>query len=311
VNVKDPSRSVGIVKALEPPVGGTNLGDSRAPRCLGIEAACKEALDIPVFHDDQHGTAIIAGAGLLNALALINKPIEALKVVFSGAGAAGVATARHLISLGVRRHNVVITDSRGVLHVGRASDKPYIADLAADTDARTLADAMEGADLFVGVSVANLVTPAMLLSMADNPLVFALANPNPEIDVDLARATRDDVIMATGRSDYPNQINNVIAFPYIFRGALDTRAREINEAMKHAATRAIAALARQPIDDDAGFSSSLSFGRDYLIPKPFDARLLPEVASVVAEAAMASGVARVNVDIDAYRAQLAALTARR
>ncbi len=308
INEPNPDRLIHTIHSLEPTFGGINLEDIKAPECFYIEEQCKKLLDIPVFHDDQHGTAIIAGAGLLNAIRLVNKKIEDLRVVFSGAGAAGLATARFFISLGVQPKNVVMTDTKGVYHAGR-TDKPFLQDLASRTNARTLADALRDADAFVGVSVGGLLTPDMLLSMAASPIVFALANPTPEIGFELARKTRPDVLMATGRSDYPNQINNVIAFPYIFRAALDTRASQINEAMKRAAAFAIASIVHDSTAPDAGFNVP-QFGPDYLIPKPFDGRLLVRVASAVAKAAMESGVARKTLDINAYIAQLTDLAKR-
>jgi malate dehydrogenase (oxaloacetate-decarboxylating)(NADP+) len=310
VDETDPARFIDVVCALGPTFGGINLEDIRAPECFEIEAACQRRLDIPVFHDDQHGTAIIAGAGLLNALEIVGKSIHDIRVVFSGAGAAGFACAKYFLTLGVDRRNLILTDVKGVVYRGRG-DGNYLDELAADTDARTLADAVRDADVFVGVSAAKVFTPEMLGSMAKDPIVFALANPVPEIDYPLALQTRADVLMATGRSDYPNQINNVIAFPYIFRGALDTRARAIGDAMKMAATRAIAALAREPVTEEAGFSPShASFGREALIPKPFDRRLLTRVASAVAGAAMQTGTARVQIDLDEYRRTLSRLAQR-
>ena len=302
VDEKDPKRLIDIVCALEPTFGGINLEDIKAPECFEVERECKRRMNIPVFHDDQHGTAIVAGAGLLNALELVKKDISALRVVVSGKGAAGFTCAKYFIALGVPREQVLICDRNGVVYTGRG-DSGYVTELAVDTDARSLEDAMAGADVFLGLSKGNLVSPEMLKSMAPNPLVFALANPTPEIDYETARATRDDVIMATGRSDYPNQINNVIAFPYIFRGALDCRARAVDESMKHAATQAIARLARSgghgPGED------SVAFGPEFIIPKPFDARLLVEVASAVAEAAMQSGLAGIEIDLEEYRSTLA------
>jgi malate dehydrogenase (oxaloacetate-decarboxylating)(NADP+) len=303
----DPQRFVEIVCALAPTFGGINLEDIRAPECFFIEEACKQRCDIPILHDDQHGTAIIAGAGMLNALELVGKPIDRVRVVFSGAGAAGFACAKYFLRLGVRRQNLILTDIRGVVHRGRG-DGNYLDELAADTDARTLTEAIAGADVFVGVSAPGVLTPAMLTSMADRPIVFALANPVPEISYPLALQTRPDAIVATGRSDYPNQINNVIAFPYIFRGALDTRSRGIDDEMKLAATRAIAALAKEPVTAEAGITDlpprEREFGRNYLIPKPFDRRLLPRVATAVAMAAMQSRSARVSFDPAEYRHRL-------
>jgi malate dehydrogenase (oxaloacetate-decarboxylating)(NADP+) len=305
VDEADPARFVEIVCALAPTFGGINLEDIRAPECFFIEEECQRRLTIPVLHDDQHGTAIIAGAGLLNALELTGKRIDEVRVVFSGAGAAGFATAKYFLRLGVRRENLVLTDIKGVVFQGR-NDGNYLDELAADTPARTLTEALVGTDVFVGLSAPNLLTPDMLRSMRRDPILFALANPVPEIDYPSALRTRSDVIMATGRSDYPNQINNVIAFPYIFRGALDCRARSINEEMKIAATQVIAALAREPITPEAGLDIlDLHFGREYLIPKPFDRRLLTRVAPAVGEAAMRTRVARMELDLDAYRASLA------
>jgi malate dehydrogenase (oxaloacetate-decarboxylating)(NADP+) len=296
VDEPDPAKLADIVCALGPTFGGINLEDIRAPDCFLVETECRRRLDIPVFHDDQHGTAIIAGAGLLNALELVNKSIDTVRVVFSGAGAAGWACAQYFLLLGVRRENLLLTDVKGVVYYGRG-DNNYLDALAADTAARTLAEAIVDADVFVGVSAPRVLSPAMLRTMSRDPIVFALANPVPEIDYGLARDTRPDALVATGRSDYPNQINNVIAFPYIFRGALDVRARAIDDAMKQAATRAIAALAKEP-------ASGLAFGRDYLIPKPNDRRLLTRVAPAVAAAAVEAGLARVPLDPDAYLQRL-------
>jgi malate dehydrogenase (oxaloacetate-decarboxylating)(NADP+) len=304
VDETDPARFVDVVCAIAPTFGGINLEDVRAPECFEIERTCQERLDIPVFHDDQHGTAIVAGAALLNAVSLVGKKMEALRVAISGAGAAGFSCARYFLSLGVRRENLVLSDIKGVVYRGRG-DGNYLDELAADTKARTLAEAVAGADVFLGVSAPNVFTPAMLRSMNRDPVVFALANPVPEMDYPTALDTRDDVLMATGRSDYPNQVNNVIAFPFIFRGALDVRARKINEAMKLAATSAIAGLAREPVTAEAGLEgASLTFGRTYLIPKPFDRRLLDRVAVAVAEAAVRSGVARLALDPGEYRRRM-------
>lgn len=305
VNELDPQKFIDIVCALEPTFGGVNLEDIRAPECFFIEQECKRRMSIPVFHDDQHGTAIISGAGLLNALDIIGKKIEVIKVVFSGAGAAGFSCAKFFISLGVQKENLIMTDSKGVYHTGR-TDKPYLAEIASKTERRTLREALVDADVFVGASVGNLLKPDMLMSMNRDPIVFAMANPTPEIDYNLAMQTRSDVIMGTGRSDYPNQINNVIAFPFIFRGALDVRATEISDEMKMAAAKAIAKLARTPITEEAGFDGTgLEFGRKYLIPKPFDRRLLVYVASGVAECAIKSGLARKPIDIEEYKRKLA------
>ena len=304
VNETDPGRFIDIVCALTPTFGGINLEDIRAPECFDIERQCNERSDIPIFHDDQHGTAIIAGAALLNALELVDKQINEVRVVFSGAGAAGFSCAKYFISLGVLPDNLILTDVNGVVYQGRG-DNNYLDELAVATNRRTLAEAMADADVFMGASAPGILKPEMLNSMNDDPIVFAMANPVPEIDYPVAMQTRADLIMGTGRSDYPNQINNVSAFPYIFRGALDCQARCINEAMKHAATNALAALAHEPITKESGFEDKkLSFGRHYIIPKPFDRRLLINVSSAVAQAAMDSGVARRVLDIDEYKMQL-------
>jgi len=300
----DPDRFIGIVCALAPTFGGINLEDIRSPECFYIEQECQRRMDIPVFHDDQHGTAIVSGAALTNALEIVGKRIDEVRVVFSGAGAAGFSCAKHFIALGVTRGNLVLTDAGGVVYRGRG-DNNYLDELAADTDSRTLAEAIDGADVFVGVSVAGVLKPEMLNRMNRDPVVFAMANPVPEIDYATALRARPDVIMGTGRSDYPNQINNVSAFPYIFRGALDVRARAINDEMKLAATRAIAALAREPVTADAGFDGSgLTFGRDYLIPKPFDRRLYREVSAAVAGTAIRTGIARRPIEMEDYRSRL-------
>ena len=307
VNETDPNRFIEIVVALAPTFGGINLEDISSPDCFYIERECNRRTDIPVFHDDQHGTAIIAGAALLNALELVGKSITDIRVVFSGAGAAGYTCAKYFLSLGLPRSNLIMTDVKGVVYRGRG-DNNYLDDIAADTDARTLGEALAGADVFMGASAAGILKPEMLLSMERDPIVFAMANPVPEIDYPLARKTRADLIMGTGRSDYPNQINNVSAFPYIFRGALDCFATTINEDMKHAATRALATLAREPVTAEAGFTGlELEFSRNYIIPKPFDRRLLVRVSAAVAAAAMHTGVARKPLDLDEYRSQLQAL----
>jgi malate dehydrogenase (oxaloacetate-decarboxylating)(NADP+) len=303
----DAAEIIRFVKLLEPTFGGINLEDIKAPECFEIEKTLRREMDIPVFHDDQHGTAIISGAALLNALELVGKPIEEVRVVFNGAGAAGIACANYYINLGVRRENLVLCDSRGVVHTQREGLNPFKQKLAADTPARTLAEAMVGADVFVGLSVAGCVTAEMLRSMADSPIVFAMANPTPEISYPEAKEARQDVIMATGRSDYPNQVNNVLGFPFIFRGALDTRATAINKEMKLAATRALAALAKEDVPDavcKAYGRRRMRFGPDYLIPKPLDPRVLIWEAAAVAQAAMATGVARQQVDLEEYREQL-------
>lgn len=308
IDAPDPDDVVRFCELLAPTVGGINLEDIKAPECFYIEKTLRDRLDIPVFHDDQHGTAIIGGAAFLNALELTGRDIATTKVVFAGAGAAGVASARFFIQLGVDPANILMTDSRGVIHSGRDDLTDIKEEFAVDTDARSLEDAMVGADAFVGVSVAGTVTKEMVKSMADRPIVFALANPDPEITYPDAKAARDDVIMATGRSDYPNQVNNVLGFPFIFRGALDVRARGVSEAMKIAAANALAELAREPVPDSvlrAYDLEQLSFGPEYLIPKPFDPRVLWTVAPAVAKAAMDEGLARATIeDFEIYRTEL-------
>lgn len=296
---------------LEPTFGGINLEDIKAPECFTIEEELKKRLKIPVFHDDQHGTAVISAAAFLNALEIIGKDISKVKVVFCGGGAAAIACANLYVNLGVRRENILMTDTKGVIYKGRKEGmNPYKERFAADTEKRTLEDAMRGADAFVGVSVKDTLTPAMVKSMAKDPIIFAMANPDPEIAPEQVLEVRKDAIMATGRSDYPNQVNNVLGFPFIFRGALDTRATAINEEMKMAAVKALAALAKEDVPEivsRAYGGQTFSFGRDYLIPKPFDRRVLIWVASAVAEAAMRSGVARTQLDIPKYKENLETL----
>jgi malate dehydrogenase (oxaloacetate-decarboxylating)(NADP+) len=308
IDTADPDEIIRAVKLIAPTFGGINLEDIRAPECFHVEETLKRELDIPVFHDDQHGTAIISGAALINALEIVGKRIDEVKVVFNGAGAAGIACARYYLRLGVARHNLILCDTHGVISSQRKTGmNRYKSELAADTDARTLQEALVGADVFVGLSIANCVTPAMVRSMNDRPIVLAMANPDPEIGYEEARAARKDVILATGRSDYPNQVNNVLGFPFIFRGALDVRARTINEEMKLAATEALAALAKEDVPDSvmrAYGLERLHFGPDYLIPKPFDYRVLIWEATAVAAAAMRTGVARIPLDIDEYREKL-------
>ena len=293
---------------LEPTVGGINLEDISAPDCFVIERTLNERLDIPVFHDDQHGTAIIAAAALLNALEITGRSIEEVRVVFSGAGASALSTAEHFQRLGVTKENILISDSVGVIYEGREERmNEYKAPFAVKTDRRTLTEAMEGADVFIGLSVKGIVSPDMVRRMADDPIIFALANPDPEILPEEVAAVRDDAIMATGRSDYPNQVNNVLGFPFIFRGALDVRAKSINPEMMLAATHALADLAREQVPESvkgAYEGSDIAYGRDYLIPKPFDRRVLYHVAPAVAQAAMESGVARIDVDLGEYRDRL-------
>jgi malate dehydrogenase (oxaloacetate-decarboxylating)(NADP+) len=299
------------VRMLEPTFGGINLEDIKAPECFYIEEELKKVMNIPVFHDDQHGTAIISGAALANALEVVGKKIEKVKVVFSGAGAAGIACAKLYEKLGVRRENIILVDTKGVVYKGRTDGmNAYKEYFAVDTKARSLAEAMKGADVFCGVSAKGIVSQDMVRSMADNPIVFAMANPDPEITYEDAKAARDDVIMATGRSDYPNQVNNVLGFPFIFRGALDVRAKMINDEMKIAASRALAKLAKQDIPDSvirAYGGKKIEFGKDYIIPKPFDPRVLLWEATAVARAAMETGVARVPIkDFEQYRDSLEA-----
>ena len=309
VNEKDPDKFVEAVKAIAPTFGGINLEDIKAPECFEIERRLKEELDIPVMHDDQHGTAIISSAGLLNALEVAGKRIEDVKIVVNGAGASAISCTKLYLSLGARLENVVMLDSKGVISKQRTDLNEQKKFFATDrTDIHTLAEAIKGADVFLGLSKGNVLSKDMVRSMAPSPIVFALANPTPEISYEDATEARPDVLMATGRSDYPNQINNVIGFPYIFRGALDTHAKAINEEMKIAAVRAIANLAKQPVPDvvNAAYHvNNLSFGRDYFIPKPVDPRLITEVSCAVARAAMESGVARTPIeDWDAYRLRL-------
>ena len=296
VDTKDPEEIIRFCQLLAPTLGGINLEDIKAPECFRIEEELKRTCDIPVFHDDQHGTAIISGAALLNAVEVVGKKLEDIKVVFSGAGAAGIACAEFYVSLGVRRENLFMVDSKGVIYKGRTEGmNPYKERFAVDTDARTQADAMRGADAFAGVSLKGLLTKEMVATMAEDPIIFAMANPDPEILPEDAFEVRPDVIMATGRSDYPNQVNNVLGFPFIFRGALDVAASEINEEMKLAAARALAGLAKEDVPDSvvsAYGGKPIRFGREYLIPKPFDYRVLLWEAPAVAEAAINTGVAR-------------------
>lgn len=309
VDEKDPEKFIQAVKAIAPTFGGINLEDIKAPECFEIEQRLKDELDIPVMHDDQHGTAIISSAGLLNALEVAGKKIEDVRIVVNGAGASATSCTKLYMALGARKENIIMLDSKGVISVDRkdlTESKRFFA--TERTDIHTLEEAMRGADVFLGLSKGNILSQDMVRSMAEHPIVFALANPTPEISYEDAMASRPDVLMATGRSDYPNQINNVIGFPYIFRGALDTRARAINEEMKLAAVKAIAALAKQPVPDvvnEAYHVNNLSFGPDYFIPKPVDPRLITEVSMAVAKAAIESGVARQPiVDWEAYRNRL-------
>jgi malate dehydrogenase (oxaloacetate-decarboxylating)(NADP+) len=304
----DPREVIRACQLLEPTFGGINLEDIKAPECFLIEEELRRTMKIPVFHDDQHGTAIISGAALLNALEIAGKDIGQVRAVFNGAGASAIACAKHYIRLGVRRENILMCDTKGVVYRGREEGmNPYKEMFAAETRARTLADALRDADIFFGFSSANCVTADMVRSMAAKPIVFALANPDPEIAYDVAMEARPDAIVATGRSDFPNQVNNVLGFPFIFRGALDVRATVINDEMKLAATRALAALAKEDVPDAvrrAYGQEQLEFGREYLIPKPFDSRVLMWEASAVAESAMRTGVAQLTLDIEEYREQL-------
>ena len=293
---------------ISPTFGGINLEDIKAPECFEIERRLKKELDIPVMHDDQHGTAIISAAGLLNALELNGKKIDTIRVVVNGAGAAAISCARLYKALGVKKENMIMCDSKGVIYTGRAGLNAEKEEFAVETSARTLTEALVGADMFLGLSVADILNEEMIQSMAKDPIVFALANPNPEISYEKAIHSRPDIIFATGRSDYPNQINNVLGFPYIFRGALDVQARSINEEMKLAATYALAELTKEPVPENVKMAyndPSIAFGRNYIIPKPLDTRLISRIAPAVAKAAIESGVARTEIeDWDAYRDQL-------
>jgi len=309
LDTKNVDDFVKIVKALEPTFGGVNLEDIKAPECFEIERRLKQEMNIPVMHDDQHGTAIISGAALLNACEIQKKKIDKIKVVVSGAGAAAVSCSKMYLSLGVKRENLVMFDINGLIDIHRTDlDDMRMSFATFRTDIKTIGDAMKGADVFIGLSAGNVIQPDMLVGMAKNPIVFAMANPNPEIAYELAVKTRKDLIMATGRSDYPNQVNNVLGFPYIFRGALDVRATTINEAMKIAAVKAIAELAKKSVPEAVNLAynaRNLKFGRDYIIPKPVDFRLITEVSIAVAKAAIESGVARKTItDWDAYSEEL-------
>jgi malate dehydrogenase (oxaloacetate-decarboxylating)(NADP+) len=310
VDTRDPHELIRVVTAIAPTFGGINLEDIKSPECFFIERTLQAQLDIPVFHDDQHGTAIIASAALMNALEITGRASDQIKVVFCGAGAAAIATANMFVGTGVPRQNIWMVDSAGLIYHGRQREMfPEKAWFAQGDQPCTLAEALIDADVFVGLSVADLVTPDMLKPMRPNPVIFALANPNPEIKYEVARAARPDAIVCTGRSDYPNQVNNVLGFPFIFRGALDVQARAINEEMKMAAARALAALAHEDIPDSvlAAYNlTALEYGRDCVIPKPFDPRVMLWVSPAVAEAALQSGVARRTIDLGGYREQLAA-----
>jgi malate dehydrogenase (oxaloacetate-decarboxylating)(NADP+) len=308
IDEKDPKKLIQIIKSLEPTFGGINLEDIKAPECFEIETTLKKEMKIPVMHDDQHGTAIISGAALLNALEVVGKKIEEIKLVVNGAGASAVSCTRFYMILGVKRENIVMCDKEGAIRMDRPDLDDIKSEFATHRDIHTLTDALSGADVFLGLSAGNIVSGEQIKVMAPNPIVFALANPDPEIPYEIAKAAREDIIMATGRSDYPNQVNNVLGFPYIFRGALDVRATAINEAMKLAAAKAIAKLAKEPVPEivnKAYGDNKLAFGPTYLIPKPFDPRLITTIAPAVAKAAMESGVAKTMItDWDAYELEL-------
>jgi len=309
VNSHDPEVIIQVTAAISPTFGGINLEDIKAPECFYIEETLKGMLDIPVFHDDQHGTAIISGAALMNGLEVVGKSLSEVKITISGAGASAISCAELMVRLGVTRENITLVDTRGVVYKGRTEGmNKYKERFAHDTDARTLADAVSGSDVFYGLSIADILKPEMVKTMAERPLIFAMANPDPEIRYELAREARPDAIVATGRSDYPNQINNVLGFPFIFRGALDVRAKAINEEMKVAASHALATLTKEDVPDSvlrAYGLDSLKFGEDYIIPKPLDPRVLLWESPAVAKAAMETGVARRTIDLDEYREQLA------
>jgi malate dehydrogenase (oxaloacetate-decarboxylating)(NADP+) len=310
VNSHDPDEIIKVVAAISPTFGGINLEDIKAPECFYIEETLKGMLDIPVFHDDQHGTAIISAAGLANALEIVGKKHSEIRLVISGAGASAISCAELAISWGVKRENIMLVDTKGVVYKGRKEGMNKYKEMLAvdDKGHRTLADAVKGSDVFYGLSVANVLSPEMVKSMADDPIIFAMANPDPEIRPELAREARKDVIIATGRSDYVNQVNNVLGFPFIFRGALDVRAKGINEEMKFAASKALAALTKEDVPDSvirAYGGETIKFGREYIIPKPLDPRVLLWEAPAVAEMGMKTGVARKPIDIDEYREQLA------
>jgi malate dehydrogenase (oxaloacetate-decarboxylating)(NADP+) len=308
VNEKDPVKLIEFCRQIAPTFGGINLEDIKSPECFEVETELKKILDIPVFHDDQHGTAIISAAGLLNSLAITGRKIEDLKMVVCGAGAAAISCSRLYVSLGVRKENIIMCDSKGVINKKRKELNKFKQEFITGRDIDTLEQAVKGADLFLGLSAACMMSKEMLASMAKNPIIFAMANPNPEISYEDAMATRDDMIFATGRSDYPNQINNVLGFPFIFRGALDVRASTINEEMKLAASKALASLAKEPVPDSvlkAYNLEKLTFGKEYIIPKPVDPRLISRVAPAVAKAAMDSGVAKYPIsDWEAYKKSL-------
>ena len=314
VNSEKPEDVIKFCQLLEPTVGGINLEDIKTPDCFVIEETLRKTMSIPVMHDDQHGTAMVSGAALLGALEVVGKQIDRVRVVFVGAGAAGLAGAAHYLRLGIRPEHMLMVDTKGVIYTGRTEGMTaYKARFARKTNLRTLPDALRGADVVVGLSAKGAITPDMLKLMAPRPIVFALANPDPEIMPEDARSARNDLIIATGRSDYPNQVNNVLGFPFVFRGALDVRAKAINEEMKLAVTHALASLAKEPVPDSvcqAYGVKKIEFGANYIVPKPFDPRALVWVASAVAKAAMDSGAARQPVDLAEYRARLEQLSTR-
>ncbi|MCK5662162.1 MAG: NADP-dependent malic enzyme, partial [Thiotrichaceae bacterium] len=312
LDTKDPDKIIDIVKTMEPTFGGINLEDIKAPECFYIEKKLKEICNIPVFHDDQHGTAVVAAAAIVNALQIVNKELSEVRVTVSGAGSAAIACLDLLVGLGLRKKNILVTDRSGVIYSGRSQElDPNKACYAVDTKARTLTDAVKDADIFLGLSSGNVLKPEMLLSMAERPIILAMANPIPEIMPEEVKAVRPDAVVATGRSDYPNQVNNVLCFPFIFRGALDVGATTINEAMKIASVYAIADLAKDPVSDEVASiypDETLIFGQEYILPKPFDTRLLSNVSIAVAKAAMESGVAQHPIkDFAAYHNKLTQL----
>jgi len=308
IDTEDPDEFIKTVKYLEPTFGGINLEDIKAPECFYIEDKLKEEMDIPVFHDDQHGTAIISGAGLLNACEITGKKMSELKMAFNGAGASAIACAEFFISLGAKRENIIMCDSRGVIYKGRnAGLNPQKERFLVETDKRTIGDALVGADVFVGLSNGGAINQENVKSMAKNPIIFAMANPDPEILPVHAKEARSDVITATGRSDFANQVNNVLGFPFIFRGALDVRATKINDEMKVAAAYSLAALAKEPVPEKVARAygdQKFEFGPDYIVPKPFDPRVLVWESAAVAQAAMETGVSRIKIDIDTYKQSL-------
>jgi len=315
VDSHDPDKIIEVTAAIAPTFGGINLEDIKAPECFYIEQKLKSMLDIPVFHDDQHGTAIILGAAVLNAIEIGNKKIGDLKIVFSGAGAASIACANHLVKLGVPKTNIWMCDTKGLIYNGREKNLiPEKAQYAQGDKPATLADCFKDADMFIGLSVANIVNEEMLGSMNKDPIIFAMANPDPECKYEMTKKVRPDAIFGTGRSDYPNQVNNLLGFPYIFRGALDVRARAINDEMKLAATQALAELAKQPVPKEvlkAYDLDHLEFGRDYVVPKPLDSRVCFWEAPAVAKSAMETGVARIKLDLTKYPSQLEARLSKR